>query len=122
MSIKWSVKAEGYEDYSLALEALADDLPIDVQDALHSIGVEMKETSRAIVPVRTGYLRSTIHFRTRPWYIEFGAYAEYAIFVEYGTRFMSAQPFIEPTIRYYEPFMTGVLYYAVDTAARRNGL
>jgi len=57
------------------------------------------ERAREIVPVRTGYLRSTIYKRMAGflnW--EVGASAFYAGFVEFGTRYMSARPYLRPAV------------------------
>lgn len=48
-------------------------------------------------PVDTGYLRSTIYYRVEgPFQYSVGATAGYAGYVEFGTRFMVAQPFLRP--------------------------
>lgn len=49
--------------------------------------------------VRTGHLRSSIKAKkvgTGHWKIEVGA--PYGIYVEYGTRYMRAEPFFRPAI------------------------
>ena len=51
-----------------------------------------------LVPVDTGYLRSTIHARTFGEVCEAEATAEYAQYVEYGTYVMSAQPYFTPAV------------------------
>jgi len=69
-----------------------------IVDGLDNVGAEMEATARAIVPVRTGFLRSTIYHQVDPdgLTLELGALADYAIYVEMGTRFMSAEPYIRP--------------------------
>jgi len=52
--------------------------------------------ARRYVPVRSGYLKSSIAVLSRD---SFGATADYAGFVELGTKHMSAQPYIEPATR-----------------------
>jgi len=49
-------------------------------------------------PVKTGYLRSTIFYSVNGDQYGFvvGARAKYGGFVEYGTRYMRAQPYIRP--------------------------
>ena len=52
------------------------------------------DTAYALCPVRTGYLLSTIGCAD----LDFWADADYAQYVEYGTRFMDAQPYFEPAL------------------------
>lgn len=69
-----------------------------IRDGLEEVGVEMESTAKQIVPVRTGFLRSTIYHKLDPSNnsLEIGATADYAMFVELGTRRMAAEPFIRP--------------------------
>jgi HK97 gp10 family phage protein len=69
-----------------------------IGDQLEVAGAEMEATARQIVPVRTGYLQSTIYHKTDPGELtlELGAKADYALYVEMGTRRMAAEPFIRP--------------------------
>ena len=55
------------------------------------------ENARSLVPVRTGYLQSTIDCHAGSE-VECFAGADYAQYVEYGTSKMSAQPYFEPAI------------------------
>lgn len=59
--------------------------------------------SKAITPVRTGYLRSrTSHSVERTptgWRLRIGNSAEYAPYVHEGTRYMAPQPFLTPIVR-----------------------
>ena len=53
-----------------------------------------------LVPVDTGYLRSTINAGTNGYSFCFAeATADYAEYVEYGTWQMDAQPYFEPALR-----------------------
>lgn len=63
------------------------------------------EVATALVPVRTGFLRSTIDSRYSGTYVEAEAGAEYAEYVEYGTSRQPPQPYFEPA-----------LYAALDAA------
>lgn len=53
-------------------------------------------------PVRTGFLRSSIYHELgvdgQGLFANVGARAHYAAFVEFGTRFMAAQPFLRPAL------------------------
>ncbi|RLE37706.1 HK97 gp10 family phage protein, partial [Candidatus Woesearchaeota archaeon] len=66
---------------------------------LTSLGENIVDEARSIVPVRTGYLRSTIYYERKGKHkLIVGAKAHYAGYVEYGTRKMAAQPYLRPAI------------------------
>jgi HK97 gp10 family phage protein len=67
---------------------------------LDVVGEEIKELALSLVPIRTGYLASTIFHEmlTEELVMRFGAKAEYAAYVEFGTRTMAARPFIRPAL------------------------
>lgn len=73
----------------------------DVKQIILTNGAELNKSAQRYAPVDTGYLRRSIAFQTQ----NFGfvavsiASAEYAPYLEYGTRFMSAQPFMGPAFR-----------------------
>lgn len=69
-----------------------------IANALDAAGAEMEATARQIVPVDTGFLRSTIYHKVDPdgLTLELGAMADYALYVEMGTRFMAAEPYLRP--------------------------
>jgi len=69
------------------------------------VGKEMEQYAKSIVPVRTGYLRSTIAFEAfeRPLMFWFGATAPYASYVEFGTRYMAPRPYLRPALDSYLP-------------------
>lgn len=54
------------------------------------------EEARRLVPVRTGHLKSTIVRVKRDSHFYVYALAHYALYVEYGTRKMAAQPYLRP--------------------------
>jgi HK97 gp10 family phage protein len=55
--------------------------------------------ARQLVPVKTGFLRDSIFVRqTGDLQFEVGAAASYAAFIEIGTVYSEAQPFIGPAL------------------------
>ncbi len=85
------------------LKALKQLKPILLK-RINEAGRNMVNYAKSIVPVRTGYLKSTIQFvyaGDLTWW--FGATAPYALFVEFGTRYMSPRPFIRPALELYVP-------------------
>jgi HK97 gp10 family phage protein len=79
--------------YGLMLEVI-----MEVMQTLENSGLAHIQD---IVPVDTGYLRSTcyvtIEVQSNRIILRIGAEAEYAIYVELGTSRTEAQPFIRPT-------------------------
>lgn len=70
---------------------------------LARIGQIGENTAKRLVPVDTGRLRSSISWRlgqtATGLFVEIGTNVEYAAFVEFGTRYMSAQPYLVPAVR-----------------------
>ena len=56
------------------------------------------EVATELVPVDTGYLRSTINATTDGFHCSAEATAEYAEYVEYGTFRMEGQPYFTPAL------------------------
>ena len=87
-----------------------------IQEQLSMWAESVKTDAERLVPVRTGYLQSTIFAKSQDWTIEVGAEAAYAAAVEFGTGNMRSQPYITPAIEAYLPSLERVLLEAVDSA------
>lgn len=75
----------------------------------------MRSTAENMVPVRTGLLRSTIKsVKTGLASYEVEANTKYAGYVEWGTRYMNAQPYMTPG------YAAGLL--ALPVEARKFGV
>ncbi len=66
--------------------------------ALPKVAIAAKTKAVLLTPVDTGALRRSINFKVKGNRITLGSNLEYAMFVEYGTRFQAPQPFIKPAI------------------------
>lgn len=86
---------------TLAQEILGDVVSVDVEyaPACEAFCEAFLETATSLVPVRTGFLQSTISADTDGYLCEAEATAEYAQYVEYGTWKMAAQPYFEPGVQ-----------------------
>jgi HK97 gp10 family phage protein len=60
------------------------------------VSAAIQAGAQANAPVRTGFLRSSISRAVQGGQFAVHALANYAGFVEYGTRFMSSRPFLTP--------------------------
>jgi HK97 gp10 family phage protein len=70
----------------------------NIADQFEILGEEMVDLARSIVPVRTGFLRDSIFHQVveSDLNLTFGATADYADYVEFGTSRMAARPYIRP--------------------------
>jgi len=80
------------------LAAFAGKIEKEVETKLDVVGADMEDQAKSIVPVRTGFLRSTIYHNAIGFVLDFGATADYASYVEFGTSRMASQPYIRPAL------------------------
>jgi len=101
------------------LERIAARLKESFSQQLQTVGGVMRNYAYDICPKRTGYLASTIFFKSVGLLdFEFGASAEYSVFVEMGTRFMVARPFIRPALEAYRDELIQAGWKAVKEAVK----
>lgn len=74
--------------------------PEDVKNAVKEHGVALQREAREIVPVKTGQLRDslTLTLEDEGYTAVVGTPVEYASYVEYGTRFQTAKPYLRPAL------------------------
>ncbi|MCL6578958.1 MAG: hypothetical protein K6T73_06170 [Candidatus Bathyarchaeota archaeon] len=65
---------------------------------------------------------SFIYAKISEWVAEIGAEATYALFVELGTRYMQAQPYLYPAIQEHLPQLEAIICEAIDQAKAEAGL
>lgn len=97
-------------------------LQTQVHEFLVQWAAEVKALAERLVPVRTGYLKSTIYATVKQWVVDVGAEATYAAAVEFGTRRMKDQPFIYPAVYAYFPELEEIILAAIDAAKAEAGL
>jgi len=116
MALEISLTLEGVENLQQALQSLDNILQQKIQQQLERWSMEIREYARSLAPIRTGRLRSSIYAKTSGWEVQIGAEASYALFVEFGTRHMQAQPFLHPAVEEYMPRLEEMLLEALDQA------
>ena len=85
----------GMKKLRQVLDGAPEEILKVAQKTMHDVANQIKNDAQRLCPVKTGYLRSTIYYRTTaPLRISFGATAPYAYFVEYGTSRMFQRPFL----------------------------
>jgi HK97 gp10 family phage protein len=94
----------------------------EVHSFLASWAADVKAQAVKNAPMVTGYLRSTIYAKVKEWVVDVGADAAYALFVELGTKYMQAQPYLYPAIQQYLPELESVIVSAIEQAKAEAGL
>lgn len=77
---------------------------------------EVQRSAMRLVPVRTGDLKRSIHIEEHDAGLTFivEAATEYAAYVEWGTRFMEAQPYMRPGAEKIAEPLTELVKEALD--------
>ena len=122
MGVEISCEIDGVEEFKAAVEKFDSALQRQVHRQLASWAADVKALARQLVPVRTGHLRSTIYAKIREWVAEIGAEATYAMFIEFGTRYMRARPYLYPAIQQHLPRLEQIICGALDAAKAEAGL
>jgi HK97 gp10 family phage protein len=65
---------------------------------LDHLGGEITQDAQANAPVRTGALRDSLHHTVDGDTVHVGSDLDYAGFVEEGTRYMGAEPYLRPAL------------------------
>jgi HK97 gp10 family phage protein len=95
--MSWSVKIIG-DTVTPKLAAFAGKIEKAVEAELDVVGADMEDLAKSLVPVRTGYLQSTIYHTATGFILDFGAEADYASYVEFGTYRMAPRPYLRPAL------------------------
>lgn len=92
----FSFKLEGVADLEKALDSEKKIKAADM--AVRKNAAMMQREAMYAAPVRTGYLKATIGagLTVSHMYAKLEPFANYAAYVELGTRFMNAQPYLRP--------------------------
>jgi len=122
MAVEISCDVEGAEEFKQAMERLDSGMQRWVHRQLASWAADVKALAKQLAPVRTGHLRSSIYAKIQEWVAEIGAEATYALFVEFGTRYMAARPYLYPAIQEHLPRLEQIICEAIDQAKAEAGL
>src|SRR5271157_563706 len=95
MSILLDVQVDSGQSGALSLHNISNGLAQEIQNALQLVGERILNDMRNFTPVRTGYLLSTESMEmVSPLAFVIYARAQYAPFIEWGTRHMAARLFM----------------------------
>jgi len=98
MSVEMEMHVEGLPELREKLNRLDDGMKRNVQDAMRFEAEVMKDTARARCPVRTGRLRDSIFAKVEDWMVKLGAVAPYAVYQEFGTRYIQPRRFLSNAV------------------------
>jgi HK97 gp10 family phage protein len=91
------------QGFNSAMTGYVEKFPETVAGAMRTVADRVMEIANVLVPVRTGFLKSTLGYRQdTPLQLTFYATAPYAPFVEFGTRHMSARLFLTRSIQQHQ--------------------
>jgi HK97 gp10 family phage protein len=122
MAVEITCDVEGIEEFKAAMQSFDNEMQRHVHRLLASWAADVKALAKQFVPVRTGHLRSSIYAKIQEWVAEIGAEATYALFVEFGTRYMQARPYLYPAIQEHLPRLEAIICEAIDEAKAEAGL
>ena len=102
-------------------ETFPDAVDTGVVEAVRTVSERMLQTANRLVPVRTGFLKSTIMLEKTSiakWAFRLVARAPYASYVEWGTSRMAARLFMTQAVEFHKPEMWEQVENAVAEAVR----
>lgn len=95
----YSIEVVGLDEVTSAIAKKAKNIE-NVKAAVAMNGTRLQQQSQKAAPVDTGTLRRSIGLEIKDGGLtaECTAKAHYSGYVEYGTRFMAAQPYMRPSL------------------------
>lgn len=99
MSVTVNLQVEGVEQFKQAIARFDEAMKSQVQAKLTCWAQATKKDAELLVPVRTGFLKSTIYAKTQDWQIQVGAEAMYAAAIEFGMHKARAKPYLTPAVQ-----------------------
>jgi HK97 gp10 family phage protein len=122
MSVEVVVNVNGFSELQLKLDRLDLTMRNRVDEALNHEVSNMRAVAQSLAPKRTGHLASTVYAeRAGEWSFKLGARAQYAYFVEFGTRFMRARRFLSRALESAMPGLVQRVSQAVREAIVEAG-
>jgi len=119
VSVEMQIDARGIPELQHKLDCLDQNVRGYVDDALSSEVAAIETQARSLSPKRTGYLTRTIFAeRVGEWVFGLGARAPYALFVEFGTRFIRPRRFLSRALELSMPGLVQRVNRAIGDAIR----
>jgi len=116
MSVEMEIQVEGLPELQEKLNRLDEGMKSNVQDAMQFEAEVMKDTARARCPVRTGRLRDSIFANVEDWIFKLGAIAPYAVYQEFGTRYIQPRLFLSNAVELHMQSLISRINQAIEQA------
>lgn len=116
MSVSIDVEVLGGEEFAQAMGRFDAAVQSRMQEQLAEWAEAVRGEAERLVPVRTGYLQSTIYAKSEGWQVEVGAEADYAAAVEFGTVHSCAKPYLAPAVEANLSSLEQAMLQAIDQA------
>ena len=109
----------GIEEFRRRIMYLPESTRDQICKAFNSIAQDIVIRAKALCPVRTGRLMHSIYAHvSRDMVLKVGAYAPYALYVEFGTRRMAARLFLTRAVTENMPRLATLMCEAMRLAAQ----
>lgn len=96
--MKFDIDWDGIEELTVTINNSHRKAVQQAEKVLKNNTEKLKKEARGIAPEDTGFLKNNITTRYGGMTGEVTSKAMYSGFLEYGTRYMSAQPFMRPSL------------------------
>jgi HK97 gp10 family phage protein len=113
VTLKGNVRIEGIDELNTLFQNLVPEMEKSFHEITGQYATKIHSEMTSIVPVKTGYLRSTIGTSSSTNSLQFYVTAHYAGFINYGTRRMKARPFFTGPVERQAPNMIKELNQAL---------
>lgn len=107
------IEVSGAKEFADLMRRADTSVQQQVHLGLQMLGEEIKADARRMCPVRTGRLRRSIYSMVKDWILKVGAWAPYAKYVEFGTRYIKPFYFLTEAIHLHLPRLRQIVLYAV---------
>lgn len=122
MAIQVTININGVEEFKSGLASFDLSMKRQVHEQIRKWATQVKESASSRAPVKTGLLRDSVYAKVGDWVAKVGADVSYAVFVEFGTRYMRARPFLFPAIQERLPCLESIICEAIQAAKGEAGL
>lgn len=94
------MKFDGLDAFITGIQKMTKEIEKEIEGATQESGYRIERAAAKKAPFDTGFLSQSIeYYKKAPLTAEITAYADYAWYVEHGTRRMYAQPFLFPAVK-----------------------
>jgi HK97 gp10 family phage protein len=119
MSIQLKMDIGGIEEFRAKIMYLPEDIRRRVYEAMNSITYDIVRRAKELCPVRTGRLMHSIYGHVnRDLVMKVGATAPYAIYQEFGTRYIEPRAFLTQAIMENMPRLAALMRQALELAIK----